>query len=79
EPIQCSDRENSGIGLSYRTLGVCLLNYFCTDPVQCSEAGDQEWNEEMERLTLSVGRTVISIYFKAAECQGGDEVELYIM
>ena len=33
----------------------------------------------MEGLTLSAGRTVISIYFKAAECQGGDEVELYIM
>ena len=49
--------------------------FFCTDPVQCSEAGD---NEEMERLTLySTGRTVISIYFKAAEC--GDEVELYII
>lgn len=34
-------------------------------------------NNEMERLTLSVGRTVISIYFKAAEC--GDAVELYVM
>lgn len=34
-------------------------------------------NKEMERLTLSVGRTVISIYFKAAEC--GDAVELYVM
>ena len=55
------------------------FEFFCTDPVQCSEVGDQERNEEMERLTLSVGRTVISIYFKAAECQGGDEVELYIM
>ncbi|CAH3015848.1 unnamed protein product, partial [Porites evermanni] len=73
EPIQCSDRENRGIG-RYRTLGDASA-----DPVQCSEAGDQERNEEMERLTLSVGRTVISIYFKAAECQGGDEVELYIM
>lgn len=34
-------------------------------------------NKEMERLTLSVGRTVIIIYFKAAEC--GDAVELYVM